>query len=195
MNATTYLQKQLANLNSVFHSIAGDLTDAEWIARPAPGQNLIGFTIWHMPRTQDMMIQTWIRGIPEVAHGERWSQWRQFKPLGVGVGISLADADEIAQSVHRGEVMDYADAVHQEFSAWLKQLDDSDLDRLPNPHQHLYGFSEYQTPGFIEEVKNLYDQPIWGLLMRPCIGHIHRHLGELEVAKSILRARETVKLG
>ena len=187
MNAITYLQKQLASINAVFHGIAGDLTDQEWLARPASDQNIIGYTIWHIPRTQDAHIQTWIRGIPEVVHGDRWAHWQQIKRLGYGVGISLADADEIARSVHKTDVMEYADAVYQEISVWLQELKESDLDYLPNIPQHLSSYPEYQTPGFVEEARGLFDQPIWGQLMWPCIEHIQRHLGELEIVKNILR--------
>ncbi len=189
MNAITYLQKQLANVNAIFHSIAEDLTAEEWVTRPAPGQNMIGCTVWHIPRTQDAHVQTWIRGIPEVAHGDRWTHWQQFKRLGNGVGISLDEADEIARNVQRAEVMEYADSVHQEISAWLKELGESDLDQIPNVSQHLSPYPEYQTPGFVEEAGSLFDQPIWSQLMRPCIGHVHRHLGEIEAVKNILRTR------
>ena len=189
MNAITYLQKQLANVNAIFHSIAEDLTDEEWVTRPAPGQNMIGCTVWHIPRTQDAHVQTWIRGIPEVAHGDRWAHWQQFKRLGNGVGVSLDEADKIARNVQRAELMEYADAVHQEISAWLKELGESDLDQIPKVSQHLSPYPEYQTPGFVEEAGSLFDQPVWSQLMRPCIGHVHRHLGELEIVKNILRAR------
>ena len=188
MNAPTYLQKQLANLNAVFHGIVGDLTDEEWTTRPAPGQNMIGYTVWHMPRAQDSFVQTWIRGLPEVAHGERWAHWQSLKPLGIGVGITLEEADEIARSVKKSDVFEYADAVHQEISAWLEKINESDLDQVNDTQQRLSSFPEYQTPGFLDDVKNLINQPAWTLLMRPCIGHIHRHLGELEIVKTILRA-------
>jgi hypothetical protein len=187
MNTTTYLQKQFANINAVFHGISDDLTDEEWVKRPTPGQNLIAYMVWHMPRTQDTFVQTWIRGKAEVVHRGRWIDWQPLKRLGIGVGISLDEADEIARTVHRMDVLEYADAVHQEIIAWLGESDESDLDRIPDVRQRLATFPEYQTPGFIEEVSNLYDQPIWGLLMRPCIGHIHRHLGELEFVKSGVR--------
>jgi DinB superfamily len=190
MNAPTYLQKQLANLNAVFHGITGDLTDEEWTTRPAPGQNMIGYTVWHMPRAQDSFVQTWIRGIPEVAHGERWAHWQTLKHLGIGVGISLDEADGIARSVKKSDVFEYADAVHQEISAWLEKINESDLDQVNNTQQCLSSFPEYQTPGFLDDVKNLINQPAWTLLMRPCIGHIHRHLGELEIVKTILRTNK-----
>jgi hypothetical protein len=189
MNITTYLQKQFANINAVFHSIADDLTDEEWLTRPAPGQNVIGYTVWHMPRTQDTFVQTWIRGIPEVVHDDRWTHWQSLKRLGIGIGISLGEADEIARGVKRTDVLEYADTVHQAVFAWLGESSESDLDQILDIRQRLAAFPEYQTPGFIEEVTSLYDQPVWGLLMRPCIGHIHRHLGELEVVKNILRAQ------
>jgi hypothetical protein len=190
MNTTTYLHKQLANISTIFHSIAEDLTDEEWLARPAPGQNMIGYTVWHIPRTQDAHVQTWIRGLPEVAHGERWVHWRHLRPLGNGVGISLSEADEIARSTRRPDVLEYADAVQKEISAWLKEIDESELDQTPNYTQHLAAYPEYQTPGYLEESGSLLDQPIWGQLMRPCVGHIHRHLGALEIVKTIFRSHK-----
>ena len=187
MDAITYLQKQFANINAIFHSIADDLTDEEWVTRPASEQNMIGYTVWHIPRIQDTHVQTWIRGIPEVVHGERWTDWRQLKQYGNGVGISLAEADYVAHSVQQADVMEYANAVNQEISIWLKELNESDLDILPDISQHLSAFPEYQTPGYVEGASGLFDQPIWSQLMRPCIGHVHRHLGELEIVKDILR--------
>ena len=58
MNSFTYLWKQFTNLNAVLHGITGDLTAEEWFTRPAPGQNLIDYTVWHIPRTQDHFLQT-----------------------------------------------------------------------------------------------------------------------------------------
>ena len=190
MNTIAYAQNQLSNINSILHSIADDLTDEEWVSRPAHGQNMIGYTVWHIPRTQDTHVQTWIRGIPEVVHGDRWTHWRQLKQYGNGVGISLAEADDVAHSVQRAEVMEYANAVHQEILTWLKELNESDLDQLPDISQHLSAYPEYQTPSYVEEASGLFDQPIWSQLMRPCIGHIHRHLGELEFVKNIIRTRK-----
>src|SRR5262245_40948613 len=113
MNLTAYLQKQFGNFSAVFRGIAGDLTDEEWVTRPGPGQNMLGYNVWHMPRTQDNFVQAWIRGQAEVVHSERWAQWAHLKPLGIGVGITLEEADEIARSVRLADVMTYADDVHQ----------------------------------------------------------------------------------
>ena len=187
MNVTTYLTKQFSNLNAVFHGLAGDLTEAEWVARPAAGQNTLGYAVWHMPRTQDHFLQAWIRGQAEVVEADRWVHWRSLKPLGIGVGITLEEADSIAHTVLLADVMNYADEVHQTMLAWLSEISEDLLDQVPAARQYLAAFPEYQTPGYLEEVKNLFDIPAWGLLIRPCMGHIHRHLGELEITKDILR--------
>jgi len=187
MNLTTYLQKQFANLNGVLHAIVGDLTDEEWLARPAPGQNTIGYTVWHLPRTQDNFLQTWIRGHAEVVHSDRWAHWRHLRPLGVGIGITLEEADEIARAVQLPDVLAYADEVHQTMSTWLAEVSEEELDPVPDARRRLAAFPEYQTPGYLEEVDNLLGLPAWGLLIRPCMGHIHRHLGELDITKDILR--------
>ena len=65
MNTVTYLRKQFNNLNAVLHDIVGELTGEKWLTRPAPGQDLIGHTVWQRPRTHDHFLQTWIRGQTE----------------------------------------------------------------------------------------------------------------------------------
>jgi AraC-like DNA-binding protein len=190
MKTTTFIQNQLSHINTLFQDIVGDITDREWITRPAQGHNLAGYTAWHIPRIQDSFVQLWIRGIPELAHGEQWQQWQHLKQSGVGVGITLEQADEIAHTVHRADVLTYAADVHQEITGWLKNLDENDLDQIPDVAQHLAVYPEYLTPGFHKETDSLYHKPIWNLFLRPCIGHVHRHLGELEVIKSVLRTRQ-----
>jgi hypothetical protein len=187
MDTVTYLQQQFSNLNELLHSIAGDLTGEELLSRPAPGQNTIGYTIWHMPRTQDNLLQTWIRGQAEIAHRDRWAHWRPLRPLGIGVGITLEEADEIARTVQLDDALDYADEVHATILAWLAEINEEELDRIPDAKERLAAFPEYQTHGYLAQVDDLFDSPVWGLLMKPCMGHIHRHLGELEIVKDILR--------
>jgi hypothetical protein len=190
MRSTKLLEKILSNVHAMLHYAADDLTEQEWGTRIAPGQNMLGYIVWHSPRVQDNIIQIWIRGRPELAHSERWGHWEAFRHLGCGVGISLAEADEIALGVEKADVLAYADAVHQETRAWLQELSDDDLDRVPEAQINLSSYAEYQTPGFHEDTDSLLGQPIWGLLMRPCIGHVHRHIGELMTAKDVIRASQ-----
>ena len=192
MNIITYLQKQFSNLNKTLQNFVGDLTEEEWVTRPGPGQNMLGYTVWHMPRAQDHFIQAWIRGQAEIVRGERWSHWAHLNPLGIGVGITLEESDKITRTVQLLDVLAYADDVHQTILAWLAEIDESILDQAPDARGHLAAFPEYQTPGYLKEVNNLFGLPVWSLLIRPSMGHIHRHLGEVEITKDILRKAKAV---
>ncbi len=190
MDSIEILQKQFASIFAIFQGIVGDFAEEEMVSRPAPEQNMIGYTAWHMPRTLDAHVQTWIRGVPEVVHGERWSDWKSLRHLGYGVGVTLQEADEIARTIQIPDVLDYADAVDQEITTWLEHLDEKDLDQMPEISKHLSQYPEYQTEGLRREAGDLYEQPTWTHLLYPCIGHIQRHLGELEIIKAIIRTND-----
>jgi hypothetical protein len=189
MNAIAYLEMQLTNINTLFHDIVQDITGEEWLSRAAPGQNRLGFIIWHIPRTQDNVVHLWMRGGHEVFHRPEWLHWQSTRPYGIGTGITLAQADEVATKVSLTDTLLYADVVHNEILAWLRQHFDEALDVVPTVATHLALYPEYQTKGYHIEMSGLYNQPTWNLFMRPCIGHIHRHLGELQLAKAMLRGQ------
>jgi len=184
MRSARLLEKFLTYGHMMMRYAVADLTEDEWNTRVAPQQNTLGFIVWHLPRVQDNTIQTWIRGVPEVIHGERWADWQGFKHLGAGVGITLQEADDIASGVTKA---DYAKAVNKEALTWLRNLDEDELDRIPDAEKYLAPYPEYQTLGFHEETDDLLGKPAWELLMRPCIGHVQRHLGELMTVKDVLR--------
>jgi len=188
LDTIAYLQHQLTNINVIFHDIVAGFRPEELLARPAPGQNMIGYTVWHVPRTQDAHVHTWIRGVPEVAHQGRWRHLVDHRRFGYGVAVSLDEADEIARSTKLPDILQYADDVHDRILQWLEGLAQSDLDQVPDVARHLAKHPEYQTPGYLREVEHLLDRPTWDQLMRPCIGHIHRHLGELEILQAVIRA-------
>lgn len=188
MNTVAFLENQLKNLHFMFHNIVDDFTAQEWVSRAAPGQNRVGFIIWHMPRTHDNIVQLWMRGGTELFYRPEWAHWHPLKPYGIGTGVTLAEADMIAETVQVAETLAYADAVHHEIIEWLHTLSDTDLDQIPNADAHLAPYPEFQAKGFREQTDRLRNQPIWDLFLRPCVGHIYRHLGELQLAKAVLRA-------
>src|SRR5947209_5067993 len=128
MRATEVLTKQFNSLNGLYHEIADDLTESEWTARVFDGSNLLGFTLWHLPRTQDWAVQTAVRGVPEVIASTRWSGQGGLQTPGIGAGVTIEEADAIAATVSLPDVVAYADAVHRTVLEWLGSLEDADLD-------------------------------------------------------------------
>ena len=188
MRSTDLIRQQLNGVHRLFHDAADDLTDAEWTLHALPETNVLGFTFWHLPRIQDWAVQTVIRGVPEVICDPKWTRLGDPEVVGVGVGMSLEEADALARSVTRSDVCAYADAVHDTLLAWLDTLTDDDLDAIPDIERHHRAHPIYQTPELHAEIAHLIGGPASRYLTGPCIGHWREHFGELEILKQVMRS-------
>lgn len=190
------LAQQLDTANLRLHHSAGDLTPDELAAQPIPSVNPIGFIVWHMARSQDWAFNTAVRGVAEVIRREPWSRGTLAIP-GMGTGFSVDEARAVASRLSIAELLAYADAVNAEARAWLATQDESVLDAIPDVTAHDAPFPEYQTPGFRAEMTSGPEHddavgrkgglPVWVYLTSVAVTHLHRHLGEVDLVKSLLR--------
>ena len=188
MQATKLLRTELEWLNMGFHGLIDDMTDEEWTARPVPGLNLPGYTLWHVARTPDFIVQTGLRHMPEVITQERWASCGSLTTPGFGIGLSLVEADALAHAVKRKDVSAYADAVLAEVIAWLDTLSDDDLDTVPAWHSYIAEYPQYNVPGIV----NAPEDPIWDYLLGTCGFHVRGHLTEVAIIKQEVRQGTTV---
>lgn len=186
MNAMALLVTQWTAVNAALHSLARDLRPDEWTFRVAPGQNLLGFTLWHVPACQDWTVQTWARNVPEVRDRDAWRRRAGFERLGMAFGISLDEADAVARAVTGRDVLDYADAVLAENVGWLRTVTEADLGRVPDNRAHLARHPAYRTPEYQAEVRSMWTQTL-GEVVALDIGHGRAHLGEAELVRELAR--------
>ncbi len=185
MRATEVVRRQLDSIHKRFTETAAGVTDGEWVARALPGTNLPGFTLWHMARAQDWAVQTLIRGVPEVIADARWASVGGPETPSMGLDLTLDEADAVARSVTRADVLGYHDAVHARIVAWVATLADDDLDATPESAAHQAAIPAYQHPAYAEEAGGT----VLTYLVGPCFGHLRGHLGELETLLQAMRAR------
>ncbi|HEY5628121.1 MAG TPA: hypothetical protein VIR16_01295 [Candidatus Limnocylindrales bacterium] len=152
------------------------------------GTSPLGLTLWHVPRTQDWLVQTCLRGETEVAeaHLDGLPDPERF---GFGTGLTPEGAAEAAAAVRLDRLAAYAQAVGETIDAWLATLDDADLDAVPPFDDRQRSRRAYSTPGALAEVAGLGGLPAGTLLVRPAFGHVLRHLGEVDVLAPYARAR------
>lgn len=192
------LKQQLHTVNLRLHHSAGDLTPAELTAQPLPGVNPIGFILWHMARSQDWAVNTAIRGVPELIRQEPWAATVLAYP-GMGTGFSASEADLVARQVDLHSLLAYADDVNRQATAWLDAIAEADLDAIPDVAAHDSPHPEYQTAGFRAEmdggpehddaVADKGGLPVWIFLTSVAVTHMHRHLGEVDLLRDLLRRR------
>jgi hypothetical protein len=188
MRATELLERQFSSVNQILHDLADDLTPQELTSRVLPHTNLLAFDLWHVARTQDWALQTLVRGIPEIIDEPRWE--RLLLAPGVGVGLSEAQADDLARRVVLAETLEYADATHQAIVGWLRKVSDRELNRTPDVPKHLTRYPVYLEQAMREEVPWMFERPQAWRCMAPALGHVRDHLAEMDLLKRQLRARE-----
>lgn len=186
MDAVTVFKDQMRRVNAILHDLAHDLSPDEWTARPGPGQNRLGFTLWHVPASEDWFVHTWIRNVTEVRDRELWAPWGGLDRLGLAFGVGLAEADTIAQAVDPAQMLAYADAELAEVLAWLSTVTGADLDRVPDNRAHLARHPAYQSAEYLAEVEGMWNDVV-GALLAQDIGHARGHLGEARLVKELVR--------
>jgi hypothetical protein len=165
-----------SQVRSLVHD-AGTLSMADPLL---PGTNPLGLTLWHIPRTQDWLVNTCVRGTDEVVE-----QFRDGLPdpdtYGFGTGLTAEQALQAAAEVELPALLAYTDAVGQSVDEWLATLDPRDLDAVPPLLERQAARPPYQKPEALAEIQGLIDQPLGVLLMRPVMTHLFWHMGEIEL--------------
>lgn len=191
MRATDLLTRQFTSVNGILHDVAGDLTPTDLTTRILPGTNLLGFDLWHVARTQDWALQTLVRGVPELIDEPRWQGRGRLATHGIGVGLSEAQADDLARAVTLADILEYAGATHQAIVDWLASVSDDALAIQPDVPAHLARYPVYLEEPMRAEVPWMFERPqVWRCLA-PALGHVRDHLVEMDLLKRQLRARAT----
>ena len=108
---------------------------------------------------------------------------------GIGVGLSEAEADDLARTLALADILEYADAVHQNLLAWLGTISDDELSREPDVPAQLQRYPVYLELAMREEVPWMFQRPqVWRCLF-PALGHARDHLAEMDMLKRQLRVR------
>jgi DinB family protein len=181
MDAVALVRNRVGAVNVNLHVMVDRAGEVDRITPVAPGMSPIGLTLWHIPRTQDWLLNTCIRGTREAADRPEFAALPDPNRYGFGTGLTPAEASTVAAAVEADLLLRYADQVRDDFDEWLTTLDDDDLD------EPVAGFDErqrarpsYCTPAALAEVDGLGELPLGMLLMRPAVSHLLVHFGELD---------------
>ena len=187
MDAKGLLQFQMNGSFKLLSEIAEGASDAEWRARPFPGANMIGFTVWHCARIIDWAVNCVMRGAPELADQAEWQDVRVAKAL-FGAGASRDAADAVALVVPRTRVSAYVNALRPDVVAWLAAVPNDDLSGAVDLRARHVAKPEYMSPAVWAELADLDGIPGWQFLARPSMAHIRVHYGEVSSQLEALRA-------
>ncbi|WP_179136711.1 DinB family protein [Candidatus Entotheonella palauensis] len=168
MAVTAFIEDLLEESKRRLYRMLRDLTPEELIWRPVPEANSIGFIVWHIARVEDR----WLAGFAVDQMTERWIRdgWAERCGLSeshTGVGFTLEQVDDFNKNMPPiAEIMAYFDAVREDMLAYLRSLNDADLDVVPG-----------RAP--FPEVGTLPPDFTIGRMFRQLIGEYNQHLGQV----------------
>ena len=161
-----------------------DLDESQLRASP-DGLNSIVWTLWHLSRYEDLVVNPLLRRRPEM-FDDGWSDRLGVDHRQAGTGFGDDEVSELSERVNIVALREYRAAVGRATRDWLAGLDPATLDDRPSvqrtigPDAPTLGVRAAWVAEFWEG-KTAHE-----LLLVPVIGHGFIHFGEVSVTRSRL---------
>lgn len=128
--ATDVLLDAFSRVKEEVHGAAEGLSAEDLAARLDPEANSIGWLLWHLARVQDDHIAG-AAGLEELWTSQGWAESFAL-PDGVeGIGYGhTSEQVGLVRGFDAELVLAYYDAVHERTAAFVRGLDDGELDRV-----------------------------------------------------------------
>jgi hypothetical protein len=142
-----------------------------------------------MTRFEDVVVNTVLRGVPEVLDLDGWQERLGVDTRLVGTGSSDEEVAEFSAQVDPSIVRAYRAAVGRETRHWAETADFEALEAVPDVLGRLS-----QAPTALDE-RAEWVRRLWvsrtglGLLSLPVIGHSYIHIGEARVTRDRVGGR------
>ena len=160
-----FLRQAFRGQHGMIDAGVRDLTPDQlhWVP-PGTKANHIGFTLWHLVRTEDNVVQF----ILQERKPTVWIEGGYFDRFGLdrisqGTGMP-AEAAHGLRLPPVADWLEYQSAVWQATDAYLASVDEATLDRMVT-------------------VKPLPDMPGYMALSNVCLTHNHGHFGEINMLR------------
>lgn len=129
-SATGLLEDALSRIQENVHAVVDRLEPDDLAFRPGPDANSIAWLIWHLARTQDDHIAE-VAGTAQVWTTKGWADKFGLPLHDSDTGYGHNSEQVAAVRVGSGRLLTgYYDDVHEVTLAYLRGLDDADLDRI-----------------------------------------------------------------
>ncbi len=161
------------------------LADADLLACP-DGGNSIAWLLWHMSRLEDVVVNTLLRGSPEVLDQDGWVATLGVEARDIGTSNSDDEVAGFSQRVDVAALGTYRAAVGRETRAWARAADFDSLAAPPDVEARLAAAPPalHQRAQWL--IKFWAGKPALALLSFAVVGHAFVHFGEAQTIRKRL---------
>jgi DinB superfamily len=171
MTAVELITLELGRLHKAYDAVLDELTPEQLHRVPAghPRANTIAWGVWHYVRTEDNVVRYILQNRRPIVWAEGgYPEKLGLPPVAQGTGMSTADA----QGLRIKDLIlfrEYVGKVWASTDEYLAKVDPATLDATVT-------------------IKPLGDMPAIRALAQVCVSHGFTHIGEIELAKTLVVA-------
>ena len=129
MSGINYFRSALKEMHKSYFDAVKDLTDEQLHFRPLDKGHHIAFALWHLVRTEDMVINFLVQKKNPIWNAEGWDKKLEMDPRAQGTGMTEQQAAE----VRINNLQDFIGYIQSTFNAsesWLETLKEVDLEQI-----------------------------------------------------------------
>jgi hypothetical protein len=129
MSGINYFRSALKEMHKSYFDAVKDLTDEQLHFRPHDKGHHIAFALWHLVRTEDMVINFLVQKKNPIWNAEGWDKKLEMDPRAQGTGMT----EQQAAAVRINNLQDFIGYIQSTFNAsesWLETLKEVDLEQI-----------------------------------------------------------------
>lgn len=188
MDLITWVRGQHRGIRFFFeNAVLGVLTPEQLKERPGEQGNSIAWLMWHLARTEDVMVNSVIRGEPQLLTSDDWPKRLRLEDTHMGTGLSDDEVGKVTGELDPLVADEYWKTVADATNAWLKSISPEVLDEIPDMYQRLS-----EIPPILAGADNQAMVEFWrgrtaGFLFgATVINHGYIHVGEMQAIRGRL---------
>jgi hypothetical protein len=155
--------------------------------RPGGVGNSIAWCLWHLARTEDLIINTVLRQAPQVLRAGDWPKRLGVDDDRIGTGFDESEVEALSRAVDLDALEAYRQAVCGATDAWLATGPAETLEASPDVRARLAAVPPIASPRAIEGLTRFWSGRTGAFLVHfPLINHGYLHLGEMQAIRGRL---------
>lgn len=163
------------------NSIRSVFTPEQLKERPDDRGNSIAWLIWHVARTEDMIVNSIIKGTPQVLIEGNWGDRLGIDATHIGTGLGEGEVAEFTKELNVDAADEYWNEVSKASYRWIKSIAAEDLDLIPALDERLSAI-----PPILAGSDNQGPIQFWSgrnagfLFGGVVVGHGYIHIGQMQ---------------
>lgn len=188
MDLIQWIRSEHRGFRAVFENTIPSVVPPEQMSvRPGGQGNSIAWLMWHLARTEDMLINALIRGVPQILLRDNWGERLGFADARTGTAFGDDEVEAFSRAIDPAPLDEYWRAVHAETSDWIEGISPDDLEARPDVDERLRDVPPPITAAVDQGIVAFWrGRRASFFLGFSVIGHGYMHVGEMQAVRGRL---------